>query len=379
MTDTASAAARPALAGRLRFVDFLNIVASFAVICLHATLNVFGSPTEPFWGRALLMQSCFIFAVPVFFMVSGMNLLGYRRKYSTALFFRKRALRVGGALLFGSVVTYLVLGLFPGQFSPGFPVEALSVRDFAKRLLTNRVNDVYWFLYSIIYLYALTPILSLVAERRRLLWYAIGLTALLTVGFPFIEHLGIVRHEYVGVLFGWPLFENAALLYFLLGYAIRDLLARASLPRWAPAGFLALAVAAAGLTFALAYLDSAGTAKYAPYYAGISSPTGVVLSVSVFCLFASLEAQLRKLPEGLHRHLVAPLSSAALNVYLFHMLVFFWVLAHVDAGQLAFLRANPLLWAVGTYAVTALIAVGIDKASGMRRRAIARLRASREG
>lgn len=32
------------------------------------------------------MQAMFIFAVPIFFMVSGMNLLDYRKKYSTKVF-----------------------------------------------------------------------------------------------------------------------------------------------------------------------------------------------------------------------------------------------------------------------------------------------------
>ena len=49
-------------------------------------------------------------------MISGMNLLGYQRRYSTRTFFRKRLWRVGKALVLASLVCYLLFGLFPSAF-----------------------------------------------------------------------------------------------------------------------------------------------------------------------------------------------------------------------------------------------------------------------
>ena len=49
-------------------------------------------------------------------MVSGMNLLDYRKKYSTKVFFKKRFVRVGRALILGSIACYLLFGLLPGLF-----------------------------------------------------------------------------------------------------------------------------------------------------------------------------------------------------------------------------------------------------------------------
>ena len=107
------------------------------------------------------MQAMFIFAVPIFFMVSGMNLLDYRKKYSTKVFFKKRFVRVGRALILGSIACYLLFGLLPGLFYGAQSIaDGFGPVDFCKRFLTNSIIDIYWFLYSIIYLYLLTPLLS---------------------------------------------------------------------------------------------------------------------------------------------------------------------------------------------------------------------------
>lgn len=70
------------------FVDVLNIISCFAVVCLHTSLGVFSPQRTRLWAFQELMQAVFIFAVPIFFMVSGMNLLDYRKKYSTKVFFK---------------------------------------------------------------------------------------------------------------------------------------------------------------------------------------------------------------------------------------------------------------------------------------------------
>ena len=97
----------------LRFVYVLNIVSCFAVVLLHTTLPVYSPQPTWHWLEMLSLQSLAIFAVPVFFMVSGMNLLGYRNRYPTSVFFRKRFWRVGKAMLLGSLACYVLFCVFP--------------------------------------------------------------------------------------------------------------------------------------------------------------------------------------------------------------------------------------------------------------------------
>ena len=108
-----------AIATKKRFVfaDVLTILAGIAVVMLHTSLNVFSLAHTKTWAFSLALQAAFIYAVPIFFMLSGMNLLGYRSKYSTKTFFMKRARKTLMALIFGSAVVYLMYVLFPLEFS----------------------------------------------------------------------------------------------------------------------------------------------------------------------------------------------------------------------------------------------------------------------
>ena len=72
----------------LIYVDVLNIMSCFAVVMLHVSLNVF-NPSDAYWTQSVLFQSIAIFAVPIFFMISGMNLIGYADKYDTKTFLRR--------------------------------------------------------------------------------------------------------------------------------------------------------------------------------------------------------------------------------------------------------------------------------------------------
>ncbi|MCH3957727.1 MAG: acyltransferase [Olsenella sp.] len=101
---------------RLYFEDVLNVLSCFAVVALHCSLTVFGPARGHEWNVALVQQAVCIFAVPVFMMLSGANLMEYRSRYSTREFFRKRVLRVGVALLVGSIACYLAYGLFLDSF-----------------------------------------------------------------------------------------------------------------------------------------------------------------------------------------------------------------------------------------------------------------------
>lgn len=54
---------------RLVFVYGLNILAAFAVVMLHVSLDVFAPQGggDPKWFTSFFLQAAFIFAVPVFF------------------------------------------------------------------------------------------------------------------------------------------------------------------------------------------------------------------------------------------------------------------------------------------------------------------------
>ena len=76
---------------RLYYIDILNILSCFAVVVLHCSGGVFYYQKTRLWFIYMFLQTVAHFAVPVFFMLTGANLLDYRKKYDTKTFFIKRA------------------------------------------------------------------------------------------------------------------------------------------------------------------------------------------------------------------------------------------------------------------------------------------------
>ena len=68
-----------------RYLDLLSIIAAFSVIILHVN-GVFWefSSTQSYWKSALIIESVFYFAVPVFFMISGATLMNFYERYGFA-------------------------------------------------------------------------------------------------------------------------------------------------------------------------------------------------------------------------------------------------------------------------------------------------------
>lgn len=73
-------------------ITFLQVVSAFSVIALHTNSCFWNFDANAgYWFSANIIESVFYFAVPVFFMISGITLIDYQEKYSTKVFFLKRA------------------------------------------------------------------------------------------------------------------------------------------------------------------------------------------------------------------------------------------------------------------------------------------------
>lgn len=330
-----------------------------AVVCLHTSLGVFSLQHTFLWTFQELMQAMFIFAVPIFFMVSGMNLLDYRKKYSTKVFFKKRFVRVGRALILGSIACYLLFGLLPGLFYGAQSIaDGFGPVDFCKRFLTNSIIDIYWFLYTIIYLYLLTPLLSKIVHDRRLLEYAIALTLFCSILIPAAKAIGI-NEEYFSPLLSWPLFASSALLYFLLGYYLENY----GLPlHWNALAWAATFLGSVTLMFLgglcwNGFFQNSMEVEYQNYLVGISSPLCLISAVSLFMLCKALEPSLQRGSDRM-KSIIRKVSSVSLGVYMFHLL-----LVNLTLGgpfERILTEYHPFIKAIAVYLLTG-IAVYVGK------------------
>lgn len=341
----------------LIFVDLLNILSCFAVVALHTSLNVFTVSRSTSWLESLLLQALFIFAVPIFFMISGMNLIGYRDRYSTPVFFRRRLLRVGRALLLASILCYALFALFPHSFygAESF-AHGAGIVDFVRRFLTNNIVDIYWFLYAIIYLYMLTPLLSLAKDNKRVVEYVLIVTACISIGIPLLERCGIDA-KYFGQLFNWPLFSSVSLFYFMLGYYLSHFVRR-RIPSWILISGALLSVIAsfASALWINGWFGSNMNGAYHNYPISTESPFTAVLSACLFILFMQSERLFTKIPAR-WTSFIRRVSGASLGVYLFHILIINWAGVNLTGSVAVFWQRLPFIRAVITYLITAFIVI----------------------
>lgn len=92
--------------GRVVYFDVLNVLACFGVVAMHVNGLTHSFRYSLRWVQALSVDCLFYWAVPVFFMLSGATLLGYRSRYSTRDFLKKRFLRTFVPFLSWSLITY---------------------------------------------------------------------------------------------------------------------------------------------------------------------------------------------------------------------------------------------------------------------------------
>ena len=76
---------------RVVYYDLLNIVACIAVVFLHSNVMVFSYSSGKNWAIGLGLEVLFYWAVPIVLMLSGANLMGYRKRYDNRTFFKKES------------------------------------------------------------------------------------------------------------------------------------------------------------------------------------------------------------------------------------------------------------------------------------------------
>lgn len=195
----------------------LNIVACFAVIVLHCCTPAFFSYREGIrWDIANVLQQVFKFAVPCFFMMSGANLLGYYKRYSTKEFYKKRLLRVAVPFVIWSIILYIYSVVKKGIKTDEWN---FSIYNFVYLFMNNKINNVYWFFYSIIGLYLLTPVIKEIVKNEKVTkWFLILSFVYLTIN-PILVNSGI------GNYFQLPIISKY-LFYYILGYYLLNMTER---------------------------------------------------------------------------------------------------------------------------------------------------------
>jgi surface polysaccharide O-acyltransferase-like enzyme len=201
-------------------VDLIRTLAITLVVVLHASneaLQNTSLPTAYFWTGAVY-KTLSLACVPLFIMLSGALLFQPAKlNEPVRVFLKKRLSRIGLAFAFWTGV-YIAWGFY----ITGYPVTLDSVGQSVLRSLFTGAYYHFWFLYLIIGLYLITPILRVIIAHAslRLIRYLILLWFVGIAVLPLVELAsGQVLDSTVFVFGGW-------VGYFVLGVYLQTIRVR---------------------------------------------------------------------------------------------------------------------------------------------------------
>jgi surface polysaccharide O-acyltransferase-like enzyme len=143
---------------RLDWINNLRIIALFAVIVLHASsplLGGYGQVSQGQWLSADFYNALTRFAVPVFVMITGALLLG--RDEEVINFLKKRLSRVVVPFLFWSLV-YIAYAFYNEDLI--YSGNTWTTIKQVLHQLKNGSSYHLWYVYMLIGLYLIMPVLS---------------------------------------------------------------------------------------------------------------------------------------------------------------------------------------------------------------------------
>lgn len=295
---------------RILYYDILNIFACICVIAMHCNGIVHEYSNTAVWKQALIVEVIAYWAVPVFFMLSGAKLFTYRRKMDTKSFLKRRITKIAVPWL-----TWCMLWLIY-RIVIIKSIQITSIRGglsiLYNGIINNELQAVYWFFIPMIMMYFCMPVLSCLADNRKVLWYIVGITFVTYSLIP--ELCAIVGIRYNGTLY-FPM-GGGYVLYVVLGYLLSTMDESPRIRHLVYFLGIASVVLRYGGTY---YLSIKNNMKDTTYW-GYLYFTCVFLSVAVFLFFKNRKYD--KIAENKRSVTVIQyLSGCSFGIYLVHFMI----------------------------------------------------------
>lgn len=146
-------------------LTFCQVISAFAVIVLH-TNGCFWrfSGKEKYWFSANIIECVFYFAVPVFFMITGITLLDYQDRYSTKIYFFKRTTKVFIPYLFWSLIGIIYL-IATGDM---LFKDITAIWIINGLISTEGIVSFYWFFHLLFCVYLCIPLFASIEKKKKL-------------------------------------------------------------------------------------------------------------------------------------------------------------------------------------------------------------------
>lgn len=301
-------------------LDILRLLAILAVIAMHAGGNKYLSANfDP--RRHSMFVAAIVWCVPEFFMISGRFFLDPQRNVTIRKIWCKNIRRIAMVfVVWSSVYTlyYLKSGAYDGLNISG--------------ILTQWIEGPYhfWYLYALISLYALAPLIRKITENEKIMLYFLAMFAAANIVGEYLVYLpklgGIIKKVYDRL---WLSAVEGYVGYYVLGYCVfhyRDRISRK----------LELAIYIAGaLSFAATILLEGRISpelREAHFVKQYLKPNVILFSTAIYMFFVKRVSQISFSEKAAKTW--GRLTELSFGVYILHALVN-EVLAFIPIAKLA--------------------------------------------
>ena len=329
--------------------DLIRTLAIFLVVLLHASneaLQTSSVQGTAFWWTAVVYKSLSLSCVPLFVLLSGALLLQPAKlDEPIRVFLKKRLSRIGLAFGFWSGV-YLAWGFFITKT----PVTLSNIGLGIVRDLLSGADYQFWFIYLLVGLYLIVPILRVVIAKGdpKIVRYLILLWFVGVIVVPLTQL--VVSDSLISAVF----LIGGFIGYFVLGIYLQNIKLR-SAPLYV---LLILGIVSTVFGIWLMYypLNALGQNNYFFDYLSINVIMG---SVALFLILIKLRPDW---PGNNHKasgKVVQAISKNTLPIFLFHVIILETFERGLLGFKLSFTTLNPIIEIPLLAVLTFLITLGL--------------------
>ncbi|WP_248922226.1 acyltransferase [Olsenella intestinalis] len=218
---------------RLEYISILNVISAFGVVMLHCNGCFWEGPAQgKSWISANFIETLFYWPVPIFFMICGATLMGYRDRMGTSDYLKRRARRTLVPFLIWSLIGFAYCTFF--SFVDGKQPD-LSLTTIIDGIVNTKYVGIYWFFPPLFAVYLAIPIFSAISDKKRVFSYAAIVGVVLVSILPLLFQL--LHLKWNSSITPPPV--TGYMLYAILGWLLSKVEIK---PRWRVAIYV-LAVA----------------------------------------------------------------------------------------------------------------------------------------
>lgn len=264
---------------KMFYLTLLSVLSSFAVVLLHTNGCFWDYSIKRYWFTANIIEGLFYFAVPIFFMITGVTLLDYSNKYSLKEYFIKRFTKTFIPFFFWSFICLIFQACINGTIG----LDTFHPVTIIDSIMNIKINDYYWYFPALFGVYFSIPVLSAISENKKI--EICKYIVIMTVIFNYI--LPLFFNYVLGIRYGNNYYFHIGsryIGYICTGYLLHNI----KLTKKNKFYIYILGMISLLTTIIMTYYLSAEASKVVSTFIKYESLTQYFYAVMIFVLFKDL-------------------------------------------------------------------------------------------